>query len=72
MTRGDTMDLSGSLEKALHAARHGDLDGLELELVRLRAMPTESVGSIGTRLRAMARSVRAHPSFSDIAHAQAV
>ena len=72
MTKGDSVDLGDSLGKALQAARHGDLDGLEVELARLRALPTESVGSIGTRLRAMARSVRAHPSFSGLAHAKAV
>jgi hypothetical protein len=66
------MDLGESLGKALRAARHGDLDGLEVELARLRSLPTESVGSIGTRLRGMARSVRSHPSFSDEPHAQAV
>jgi hypothetical protein len=66
------MDLGDSLGRAVQAARCGDLDGLELELARLRAMPTESVGSIGTRLRAMARSVRAHPSFTGQAHAEAV
>jgi hypothetical protein len=66
------MDLGESLGKALQAARRGDLDGLEVELSCLRALPTESVGSIGTRLRAMARSVRSHPSFSAEAHAQAV
>ncbi len=66
------MDLSDSLGKAFQAARRGDLDGLEVELARLRSLPTESVGSIGTRLRAIARAVRAHPSFSGEAHAQAV
>ena len=66
------MDLGESLGKALQAARRGDLDGLEVELARLRSLPTESIGTIGTRLRAMARSVRAHPSFSGEARAQAV
>jgi hypothetical protein len=66
------MDLGDSLGKALQAARRGDLDGLEIELTRLRAMPAESVGSIGTKLRAMACAVRAHPSFSSQPHAQAV
>jgi hypothetical protein len=66
------MDLGDSLGKALQAARHGDLDGLEVELVRLRSVPTENISSIGTRLRALARSVRSHPSFSEQRHAQAV
>lgn len=66
------MDLGDSLGKALQAARHGDLERLEIELAHLRRLPTESVGSIGTRLRAMARAVRAHPSFQSTAHAEAV
>jgi hypothetical protein len=66
------MDLGDSLGKALQAARRGDLDGLEVELARLRSVPTDSIGSIGTRLRGMARAVRAHPSFSGETRAQAV
>lgn len=66
------MDLGESLGKALEAARRGDLDGLEVELAHLRSVPTESIGNIGARLRAMARTVRAHPSFSGVARAQAV
>lgn len=66
------MDLGDSLGKALQAARHGDLDALEIELALLRRLPTESVGSIAMRLRAIARAVRAHPSFASTAHAEAV
>ena len=66
------MDLGDVVGKALQAARRGDLDGLEVELAQLRSLPAESVGTIGTRLRAMARAVRAHPSFSSGAHAEAV
>jgi hypothetical protein len=66
------MDLGDSLGKAVLAARRGDLDGLEVELARLRSLPADSIGSVGTRLRAIARAVRAHPSFSGEAHAQAV
>jgi hypothetical protein len=66
------MDLGDSLGRAVDAARNGDLDALEVELARLRRLPTESIGTIGTRLRAMARAVRAHPSFGDTAHAEAV
>ena len=66
------MDLGDCMGKALNAARSGDLESLEVELTRLRSMPTESLGSIGTRLRAMARSVRSHPSFAGETHAQAV
>jgi len=66
------MDLGDSLGKAVAAARRGDVDALEVELTRLRSMPAESIGSIGTRLHAMARAVRAHPSFSANARAEAV
>jgi predicted short-subunit dehydrogenase-like oxidoreductase (DUF2520 family) len=57
------MDLSASIGKAVEAARRGDLDGLEAELARLHRLNSDSVGEMGTRLRAMARSVRAHPSY---------
>jgi hypothetical protein len=72
MTRGNSMDLGDVVGRALQAARCGDLDGLEIELARLRALPTESIGSIGTRLRGMARAVRAHPSYGSEARAEAV
>lgn len=66
------MDLGDSLGKAVHAAQRGDLDGLEVELARLRTVEAESISSIGTRLRAMARAVRSHPSFGAEPSAQAV
>ena len=66
------MDLGDVVGRALQAARRGDLDGLEVELARLRSLPAESVGSVGTKLRGMARAVRAHPSFNSSAHAEAV
>jgi hypothetical protein len=66
------MDLGDLLESAVRAARRGDLDALEVELARLRTTPLETVGSMSLRLRAMARSVRAHPSFRGVPHAQAV
>lgn len=59
----ETMDLSASMGRAVEAARRGDLDGLESELATLRRLNSDSVGEMGTRLRAMARSVQAHPSF---------
>jgi len=61
--REETMDLSASMGHAIEAARRGDLDGLESELARLRHLNAESVGEMGTRLRAMARCVQAHPSY---------
>lgn len=57
------MDLSASIGQAVEAARRGDLDGLEAELARLRRLNADSVGEMGTRLRAMARSVQDHPSY---------
>jgi hypothetical protein len=59
----DTMDLSASIGQAVEAARRGDTDALETELARLRRLNADSVGEMGTRLRAMARSVQDHPSF---------
>jgi hypothetical protein len=59
----ETMDLSGTIGEAVEAARKGDLDALENELSKLRPLDSDSAGVIGTRLRAMARCVRAHPSF---------
>lgn len=59
----DRMDLSASMGRAVDAARRGDLDGLEAELAKLHRLNSDSVGEMGTRLRSMARSVQAHPSF---------
>ena len=59
----ETMDLSASIGQAVEAARRGDLDSLEAELARLHRLNADSVGEMGTRLRAMARSVQAHPSY---------
>jgi hypothetical protein len=59
----ETMDLSASIGDAVQAARRGDVDALERELVRLHSLNADSVGGLGTRLRAMARSAQAHPSY---------
>lgn len=70
-TQGDeTVDLSASIGKAVEAARKGDLDSLESELARLHRLNSDSVGEMGTRLRAMARSVQAHPSYKTSPAAQ--
>jgi hypothetical protein len=66
----ETMDLSASIGKAVEAARRGDLDSLESELARLRRLNADSVGEMGTRLRAMARSVQCHPSYKPTPAAQ--
>lgn len=65
-----TMDLSGSIGQAVEAARRGDVRALEAELARLNTLSSESVGGLGVRLRAMARCVQDHPSFSREATAQ--
>lgn len=71
MTDGEeTMDLSASIGQAVDAARHGNLDALETELAKLRTLNAPSVGEMGTRLRAMARSVQAHPSYRPTPKAQ--
>ncbi len=57
------MDLTASIGHAVEAARRGDVDGLELELAKLRRLNADSVGEMGTRLRAMARCVQLHPSY---------
>jgi hypothetical protein len=66
---GRTVDLSDALQRAVDAARRGDSQGLEAELAKLRRVPAPSVEGIGTKLRAMTRSVRSHPSFGDPAAA---
>ena len=66
------MDLSDALGKAFRAARRGDVEGLDLQLGRLKALSVESVVGLDTRLRAMAQSARAHPSYRGIAKAKAV
>ncbi len=66
------MDLGDSIGRAAGAARQGDLDSLEIELVQLRRLGISNVASISIRFRAMARSVREHPSFREMPRAQAV
>lgn len=66
------MDLNDALGKAFQAARQGDMEALEAELARLRALPEDSVVGIDARLRAMARSARSHPSFRSAPKAEAV
>jgi hypothetical protein len=64
------MDLSASIGNAVNAARRGDLDGLEAELVKLGRLNAAGVGEMGTRLRSMARSARMHPSYKPNPKAQ--
>jgi predicted short-subunit dehydrogenase-like oxidoreductase (DUF2520 family) len=56
-------DLSGVMARAVRAAKRGDTDVLERELTRLRRLNSVGAGTIGTTLRRMAQSARAHPSF---------
>lgn len=66
------MDLSKALARAVQAAKHGDLDGLEVELNRLRTVHPDSAGTIGLRLRTLASCVREHPSYQATQRAEAV
>jgi hypothetical protein len=66
------MDLGDSLGRAFQAARRGDLETLEIELVRLRSLPEESIIGIDARLRAIARAARSHPSYNRQPRAEAV
>jgi hypothetical protein len=72
MTKGTIVDLGEFVGRAVSAAKLGDLDLLEVELRRLRELDLQNVASFSTGLRALARSVRAHPSYREITHAQAV
>jgi hypothetical protein len=67
-----TMDLSDSLGRALRAARSGDLDLLEFELIVARQIDSDEVERVGERLRTMALCVRAHPSYNEPPQAEAV
>ena len=69
-TETSMFDLSASLGRAATAARRGDVNGLEAELSILRKLSAPSVGTIGTRLRAIARAARMHPSYREAPAAQ--
>jgi fumarylacetoacetate (FAA) hydrolase family protein len=56
-------DLGAVYERAVGAAKRGDVDGLEVELTSLRRLKMAGSGTVGTTLRAMARCARAHPSM---------
>lgn len=56
------VDLGAAYERAVTAARRGDGVELERALAHLRRLNPTSSGTVGTALRTMARSVRAHPS----------
>ena len=60
------MDLGDLLQKAISAARRGDVALLETELGRLAALPPESIRGIDVRLRAIARAARTHPSYTEV------
>jgi hypothetical protein len=55
-------DLGAVYERAVGAARRGDIQALEGELSSLRRFKMANSGTVGTTLRAMARCARAHPS----------
>lgn len=54
------IELDRALSRAVDAARRGDLETLEVEL---RSLPF-AVAQLSTKLRAIARAVQAHPSFT--------
>jgi hypothetical protein len=66
------MDLNKTLARAVAAAKHGDLDGLEVELVLLSKVHPDSAGTVGLRLRTLATCVREHPSYQATQRAEAV
>lgn len=66
------MDLSIEMGKAIEAARRGDVETLERELVELRRVSTDGIERLAERLRVMARCVHAHPSYSGEGRAEAV
>jgi hypothetical protein len=55
-------NLSGTLERAVRAARRGDVSSLEVELRNLRRLPVYGRGSIALVLHSMARSAAMHPA----------
>ena len=55
-------DLSAVYERAVRAAKRGDLEAVEQELKRIRRLNPTGSGTVGTTLRTMARCVRSHPS----------
>jgi hypothetical protein len=66
------MDLKRSLQRAQEAARRGDIDRLEMELAQMRSIPATSTSGTDATLRAVARSVRCHPTFRALPAAEAV
>jgi hypothetical protein len=65
------MDLNETLGRALNAAKRGDMDGVEVELSRVQNLPAEAIVGLRVKLRGLARSARAHPSFRHEPAAQA-
>jgi hypothetical protein len=66
-----SVDLNEIVMEATAAARKGDLEALESELIKIRALGDTIVG-FDSRLRAMARSAREHPSFREVPKLKAV
>jgi len=56
-------DVGAMYERAVHAARRGDVEALEGELSSLRRFKLANSGTVCTTLRAIARCARAHPSI---------
>lgn len=62
-TNAEVDGMSALLEEAYKAARAGRLEDLELHLARLRAAGGLRARGLGEELYAIARCVRAHPSY---------
>jgi len=60
---GEMIDLGDVLNRAVSAARQGDVPRLEVQLSSLRRVNADGIASICVKLRAIASSARTHPSF---------
>jgi hypothetical protein len=62
-TNGEMIDLGEAIERAVDAARQGDVGRLEVELAALRRLQMEGTTALSAKLRGMVGAVRTHPSF---------
>ena len=68
-TYGEMIDVGEALDRAVCAARSGDVHRLEVELAVVRRLQAETAASISLKLRSIARAVQTHPSFRPTAAA---
>jgi hypothetical protein len=57
------IDLGELFERAVDAARQGDVHRLEVELASVRRLQVEGTAALGAKLRGIAQAARMHPSF---------